>query len=282
MFTLWLLSWLPLSVKGSRGNRSAKPEKIVHVVPLGFEADRAVKPFEGKDGFKAHRVHLLSAISSSDDQDPITLRHIKYVNIVRERLEPLGIEVRVHHLDNINLLEVIRKVSSLVYQERMEGNIVYVNMSAAGRLTSVGSTLAGMVQGMKVYYVKTDGYSDNAEDMDTHGYSICNDVNVEFLENFSIELPDERCMMLLVELYRRDMSASEILDFLHDSGVAGFADYDAYLSREDKIKFYMRLNRGILNRLENSGYLRRNKRGREVEVEITNSGRYVACISGLL
>ncbi|MBL7080280.1 transcriptional regulator [Candidatus Bathyarchaeota archaeon] len=263
-------------------NHFSKPEKIVHIIPLGFEVDRAVKPFEGKDGFRAHRVLLLSAISASEEQDPIVLQHIKYVNIVRERLESLGIEVHVHHLDLIDLLEVIRKVSSLIHLERMEGNIVYVNMSAAGRLTSIGSTLSGMVQGVKVYYVKADGYSNNLEDMEVHGYSICNNVNVEYLENFNVELPDPRSMMLLVELYRRNMSASEMLVFLHDYRVAGFADYDEYLSREDKIKFYMRLNRGLLNKLEGLGYIRRKKLGREVEVEITDPGRYVACISGMI
>ena len=98
----------------------------------------------------------------------------------------------------------MKKVSSLIYQERLNGNIVYLNMSAAGRLTSVGATLAGMVQGAKVYYVKASDYSNTEKSMELHGYTICDEVQINFLENFEINLPNEVSIQVLVELYKNE------------------------------------------------------------------------------
>ena len=168
-------------------------ENIVHIVPLGFEIDRAVKPFEGKEGFRANRVHLLSAIESDGTPEHFVDRHRKYVEVVQSKLESFGIEVIIHHTLLIDILEVMKKVSSIILREKLEGNIVYLNMSAAGRLTSVGATLAAMVQGGRVYYVKASDYSSDEESMDTHGYSICDEVQIVFIENFKINLPDKTC-----------------------------------------------------------------------------------------
>ena len=44
----------------------------------------------------------------------------------------------------------------------------------------------------------------------------------------------------------------------------------------------MRLNKGITGKLEDLGYISKEKRGRENVYHITDSGKYVACVSGLL
>jgi hypothetical protein len=88
---------------------------------------------------------------------------------------------------------------------------------------------------------------------------------------------------LLVELYRRgSMRTSEILGFLHREGVEGFEADPAGLERGEKISLLMRLNKGITWKLEEARYLRKEKRGRENLYSITESGKYVACVSGLL
>lgn len=264
-------------------NRSSRKEKIIHIIPLGFEIDRAVKPFEGKDGFRANKVHILSAIESNGAPEHFVEKHIKYVNIVRKKFESLGIEVCVHNTYLIDILEVIKKVSSIIYLEKLEGNIVYVNMSAAGRLTSVGATLSGMVQGANVYYVKASDYSKNEESMNKHGYTICDEVQINFLENLVINLPEKTGILVLIELCKNNsMRTSELLEFLHDSKIEGFEDYNKYTSRDEKIKFHMRLKRRILDKLYQTGYITKRKIGRETEIKITESGKYIAGISGLL
>ena len=44
----------------------------------------------------------------------------------------------------------------------------------------------------------------------------------------------------------------------------------------------MRLNRNVLDKMEALGYIVKKKIGRENEIELTESGRYIACVSGLL
>ena len=75
----------------SRLEQKSSREKIIHIIPLGFEIDRAVKPFEGMDGFRANRVHILSAIESDGTPEHFVERHRKYVEIVKKRLERIPI-----------------------------------------------------------------------------------------------------------------------------------------------------------------------------------------------
>ena len=251
-------------------------------MPLGFEYDRAVLPFMGANGFRAHRVHLLSAVEPGLAEEPLVERHSLYVDRVKGSLSSMGIEVIVHPMNMIDLLEVIKTVSGLIQREKGEGNVVYVNMSAAGRLASVGSTLAGMAHGVGVYYVKASGYSEDKESMLAHGYSICDELKVLMLENFRLELPNEVELRVLVELYEGELTTSDLLNLLVKIGVPGFEKYRDSLKREDKVRFYMRLDRGILEKLVRARYVVQRKVGRTTYYRITDSGKYVACISGLL
>ena len=89
--------------------------------------------------------------------------------------------------------------------------------------------------------------------------------------------------MVLVELYRSgSMRTSELLFFLYKSKVEGFDQDPQKMTREERFPLLMRLNRRIIEKLEEAGYIEKKRKGRENEIEITQSGRYVACISGLI
>ncbi len=254
--------------------------EAVHIIPLEEEIDRAVRAFEVPGGFKANRVYLLAWVPD------VLLRartHRFFHHVVRERLEALGIET-VTVLTNIfDLLDVIKKVSSIVKMEKERGNAVYVNMSAGGPFVSVGTAISTMVQGARLYYVRCQRYTETPEERRAHGNAIVTNPQVHFLENFNIRLPGDRGTRLLVELYLQErMRTSEILDFLHREGVEGFEEDPSGLSRGEKISLLMRLNKGITGKLEEAGHITKEKRGRENVFSITESGKYVACVSGLL
>jgi hypothetical protein len=254
--------------------------EIVHVIPLEEEIDRAVRAFEVPNGFKANKVYLLAWVPDvPTGRENEVLRF--YHAVVRRRLEALGIET-VTVLTNIfDMLEVIKKVSSIVKEEKEGGNMVYVNMSAGGPFVSVGTAISTMVQDARLYYVRCNRYSETPEEKRSHGKAIATNPQVHFLENFNIRIPDERGVKILVELYRHGaMRTSEILAFLHDAGVEGFEESPKGLSRGEKISLLMRLNKGITWKLENAGYITKMKRGRENVYSITESGKYVACVSG--
>ena len=54
------------------------------------------------------------------------------------------------------------------------------------------------------------------------------------------------------------------------------------MPREERFKYLIKLNKWILDKLEESGYMTREKRGRHNIIKITTGGVYVAHISGKL
>jgi len=187
------------------------------------------------------------------------------------------------HTVLIDLFDVITKISRIIKTEKSLGNIVYINMSSAGRLTSVGATLAGMVHDVKVYYVESDGYSNTPEKWDNHGLSIVNIPRINFIEKFQLQIPDEINQKILVELYnKKNMKTSELIDLLVDMSVFGFKKKYSALDRPDRAAAIMKVNRRILEDLEKSGYIKKIRNGRDNVYTTTQSGKYIAGISGML
>ena len=255
--------------------------EIIHVIPIETEIDRAVRVFEVENGFKANKAYILSGVVPLGLETMDEANH--YLNETRRRLEAQGIKVEVIPTHTVSILDIISKVSSIVKAEREKGNIVYVNMSAGGPFVSVGTALASMVQDARLYYVRAAKLSLTEQERWAHGNAIVTEPQVHFLENFNIQLPDDRSQLLLVELYKREeMRTGDILRFLHESSIEGFEDDPDDLRRSEKIGMLMRLNKGITGKLEDAGYIVKEKRGRENLYRISDSGKYVACVSGFL
>jgi len=256
--------------------------EIVHIIPLEEEIDRAVRAFEVEKGFRANKVYLLAFTLPQGQPDEID-EVSYYWRRVEQRFRALGVETVTVFTNIFSILDVITKVSRIVRQEKEKGSVVYVNMSAGGPFVSAGTAIAAMVQGARLYYVRCNRYIHTRQEKLSHGKAIVTEPQVHFLENFNIMQPDDRGMRLLVKLYQTgDMRTSDVLEYLHSEGVEGFDDDPTKLSRGDKIGMLMRLNKGITGKLEDAGYIAKEKRGRENIYSITESGKYLACVSGLI
>jgi hypothetical protein len=259
-------------------------EEIVHIVPLGWEIDRAVKPFEKH---KANRIYLLSALQSDELEEHMLERQRYFTENVKTRLEERGIEQIVsRNMNPFRLLDVMGMVSQIILEEQKRGSHVYVNISAAGRLTSLGAGLAAMAHGVKSYYVVADGYSQNRDEENAHGLSICRQLKMQQLPNFNILLPKRESLIVLAELTKvgRPMKPKQLLRVLNTAGVNGFqyeGHYDT-LERGAQSNLLMKLNNRILRNLQEDEYIERERQGRFNMVKITVAGRHVAHISGLL
>lgn len=261
-------------------------EEIIHIIPLGHEIDRAIKPFER---YKANKVYLL-AVTETFRKYSIDMieRQRYYVNVVKEKLKEHEIEVEHRNIDMFDILEVIKHISNIVVEEKAKGNRVFVNISSAGRLTSVAATLAAMAHGVKAYYVMADGYSENEEERKKHGLSICRQLRLMFLENLPIQLPKENEMKILVKLCkeRKGLKTIDLLEHLGSQKVLGFEKCANIRLRKipkgEKINYLMKLNKGILEKLEANGYISRERSGKYNLIKIAQSGIYVAHISGEL
>jgi hypothetical protein len=269
---------------------SGLPENV-HIIPIGHEIDRAVKPLMK---YKADRVHLL-AISPDADLDPVMKeKQVNHTHKVMSRLEEQKIPVQFHDVDMFDILDVMKKVSRIIVLEKERGNIVYVNMSACGRKTSFAVTIAAMFHDVAAYYVAADSYAtgENSDMEEDHGMSIVESGNIELLQQFRIMRPDETNIALLAELYRRktkkmpDMKSEDIITFFNEHKVRGFEikpeEKHGFERSKLQRKLLNRINRMHLEELEGQKYIEKKKIGKEFSVKITDAGSHVACVSGLI
>lgn len=258
-------------------------QEIVHIIPLGHEIDRAVRPFES---YKANRVYVLVLQDHGKYSREMIEKQEYYTNQVLKKLKSLDIPATVVNTDMFDLLDVISKISGIIHRELEKKNLVYVNMSSCGRLTSIGVSIAAMAKKVQVYYVNADRYSETQSEMKQHGISICTKSKVLLLNNFEIALPDAWSMQILTWLYAKNLRAAEVIAKLSENKVEGFCVDLGKVKREDQRKEranqLMKLDKRYLAKLEDRGYITRRKIGREVEISLTESGKYVACVSGMV
>jgi transcription elongation factor Elf1 len=260
-------------------------QEIVHIIPLGHEIDRAVQPFEK---YKADRVYILAVMHNSALDKLMLEKQRDYVKKVKTRLESKSIEVISINVDMFDLKEVMKNVSSIILKEKKKNNIININMSACGRLTSVGVTLAAMVHQVNVYYVHADHYSSSEEQIKEHGISRCESLKITPIHNFKIMMPDDVSKMLLSELALKPdgMKNDDIFRVLKEKRVQGFEelpdDMDRYERRSKKRNLIMLLNKRYLDKLEDMGYIQREKVGRKTITILTEAGQYIAHVSGFM
>lgn len=274
-------------------------EKTVHIIPLGHEYDRAVKPFMDSS---VDRVYILTRWHDPSVTAKMVDDQRYYANKVRDALEKKGTNVICESVNLFDFLEVTKSISKIIVREKAEGNRIQINMSAAGRLTSVAATLVGMHHDVQVYYVHADNYPNDLDARKEHGLSVCDSNEITYLANLKFDMPDPIGMNILVFLCEKGKKANtrDILGKLKELQVDGFKElfYDNIeLSDDDKRKDrnkdivakralqsrqLMKLNKTILEKLEKSDYIRREKIGRNIYISITDTGMYVAYLSGLI
>lgn len=267
---------------------SATLEQLVHIIPIGYEIDRVVTLFDKQ---LAHRVHLISMDDldkySKPEEHALTSRQHKYDQINCKILQDKGIEVHIHRIDMFEIISVMETISRLIVEEKSHGHRVYVNMSACGKIACIGATLAAMIHNVRLYYVRADRYAATESEQKEHGISVCDSASIWQLENFRFALPDEHSLLLLLYLTHPEKEAScdELLKVLHTQSVEGF-EVDFWNSgvsdrRKFQTKYLMKLQNRYLKKLEDAGYIKQRKVGRNTMVRITKTGRYVAAVSGM-
>lgn len=280
----------------------------VHIVPLGFEFDRAIAPFNNRN---VDRVILVVDMGNRgrDGDYEKEKRQEKYTNKVENQLNDMGIAVEIEKTDTFNLNELIKKFSSLIKKEKASNNVVSINMSSSGRLVSVAAAIAGMAHDIAVYYVHSKDYSSNKDDFENHGVTICDlyDPNVTVLNNFQLKIPSEEYGMILELMYVRKhelknpwTSPNEIGKMLH----AFFKEkypWDPDIStkksrrpneadkktksveyRKAQSHFLIKFQKSLAKDLEDDKYIiRKSGERKHVYYQITASGEYALFLYGI-
>lgn len=259
----------------------------VHIIPLGYEVDRAIRPFDTEI---ADRVYLLTMKQMEKYNSPeeilMTERERHYESRVSDILTEKGIQVTIIQIDMFNTLEVMREVASIITYEKELNSDVKVNMSACGRITAFATTLAAMAHNVTLYYVRADKYADSKHEVECHGLSICEQQRIWNLEKIPLDLPDKTKVTVLSLLAGKKEGAFtwEIVDHLIQSGEPGY-DILFREKRRDEMRtvqrrYHTRLNKSTLEPMIASGHITKKKVGRYHRITITQSGLYMAAVHG--
>lgn len=143
---------------------------VVHVLPIGWEFDRAVLPFmaELKDNRRQHanRVHLVV---------PDPKGGLGFPERVAAELEKLGLEVQIHAIAktedgrSVEFENTLAKVVELCHLEAYRGhNQVRINISSGSKIGAFAAGLGGMAYQqtglVSLYYVQPEKYTERESD----------------------------------------------------------------------------------------------------------------------
>ena len=265
-------------------------ERLVHVVPLGWEKDRAVKPILE---MRAHRVYLLSRTDSDHNR--------RFLSLVRQGLaeEVEDREIREVQIDASREFEsVLLEVAKTIVNEHAAGSRVHLNISASGKIASAGATLVGMYHSDKIgqiYYAKLQGYTVLAKNpkasFQANGLSIGYG-GLQMLPRFPLRRMREASVRTLAHLYTK--GPSSILDVMRALQVADVAPFDDMPSiadtrkargpkgEKDLITWSARFRRLVLQEVLPTHVTLGTRGATGKRLALTRDGEFQAIISGLV
>lgn len=263
-------------------------EEIVHIVPIGWEIDRAVEPIKK---MKAHRVYLLHRI---DHQ-----LNYNFVKKVEDQLKKEKIEVIDIQLESQGRFEeLLFHISRIIVTEASKKSRIHINISACGKIAAATASLAGMYHSDKIgsmYYVEPSSYSV-AEENPQKSFEECGlSVGMEgiyYPPYFNIGRPNPRSIFVLTYLYENGpQSYKSIINALKRVNFEPFKHANIPVGTSPKKKgeakkalnlWTMKLKRLILNDLVKEKYveLEPSYHGRKLVVHLTKNGEYAAILSG--
>ena len=128
----------------------------VHIVPIGFEIDRAVQPLIKN---RADKVYLISHLEGDDAAK-------KHLDEIEKQLNANNI---IHFIERCDIKQInsfFSKIKELIEKEK--DNHIYINVSSGSKLSTMASTIAAMMFkedniDIKLYYVDPDNYDEVPE-----------------------------------------------------------------------------------------------------------------------
>ncbi|ELY77813.1 HFX_2341 family transcriptional regulator domain-containing protein [Natrinema gari] len=265
--------------------------KRVHVVPLGYEFDRILKPIKTQ---RADLVYLLEDEHTgsgrrggepSEADDGTGQRNATaaadYHAELRTELESIVPEVRTRECDLTDVYAVLGDVTTLA--DVHADDQVYVNVSGAGTIPAIGATIACMdvSTDAHAYYVEPSEYAhDGANEPVSFGLD-----EIEEVPTYPIESPtrDQVAIMGFLddpaawEGYHDDRTAppkkKDLIEYARDRELDFMADRRSPDERsgEDKGAFRV-LDTHVLEPLVEDGYVTIESVGRRRVVELTTRG----------
>ena len=201
-------------------------------------------------------------------------------------MRSLNIEYDHVRVDSVSDLKgLVKQLVRLTKQEIASGNRVFINISAAGKISAVAATLVTMAHmgtNGKAYYVRPEEYVVADEARMTCG--LTKGMKGEPLEIpiFPIRLPSREGQLILTALSKEggSMKYPGLFRALANERIEGYIEVTSHTSRKVRGNLTVRLTKTILKPLLEAGLVILKKEGRTRIVVLTDAGEYMACLLG--
>lgn len=236
-------------------------DRKVHVVPLGYEYERVLKPVE--DG-RANVVALLN-------NDTIEDRRLGFQDEIEEELlEDPNVELDKRCCDIFDMYDSMETIMETISEYRDDE--VYVNLATGTKVTAVSGMIACMATDAEPFYVQSRMTTANlpAKD-DLPGYK-----EVVPMPNYPIEKPTDDQIRVMEYIHESetglrgsgDTRKKSIIQFAKEEGL-DLAEGSADVTEK---ALYPRLDNRILDPLSEKGFVETERRGNTVRVSLTDEG----------
>ncbi|MGD1098738.1 MAG: DUF6293 family protein [Thermoplasmata archaeon] len=279
-------------VQRNQDPHASTTTREVHIIPLGWELDRAVLPFETVNGkppiYHAHEFHILSEGKEVGKGFPeLALERLKRIAPVI----PHSVAREDFSTGKLIEFEQIVDVASQICARAIErGDRVHINLSSGSKLIAFAAGVVAMAHIRpatgSVYYVRPERYSLSQDEFQHHGFGIGLD-RIQEVTPLPLRLPpipQLRVLSYLKHQIQTRTSYRDILGFLGEIPGSGYAvpkSPATTIKRRRENANVTRMVRTLISPLEQEGLVRVVPSGVAKLVELTPSGRIYASLSAI-
>jgi hypothetical protein len=236
----------------------------IQIAPVGFEIDRVVLPAKQE---KADKLWLLIHENKSEDKAG------PFISKITTKLEKLGIEVMHESHNRRDLFQIIRAVKNIIEQEN--GNEIYVNLASGSKIQAIGTMMACMMfndnSNIHPFYVEAKNYPGFESKMQISS-------GIKEIQNvppYSIKIPDTKLISALkiIQDNSGKITKKNMAEMAEKSNLISINPKDE--EHRTMVRFTS-LDKNIIQPLEEWGFVKVEKIGRNRWIEITEEGSNAA------
>ncbi|MGA1819587.1 MAG: DUF6293 family protein [Thermoplasmatota archaeon] len=237
---------------------------IIHVIPMGLELDRVL------GGLKEFPTNHAILLYGKDRRSSIVAKARNNGERLRDMVSAT-IDVEEIEMDIFDFYSASRSLRELFQDLRQKGYEVYINLSTGNRIVSSAALLAAFMTRSHPYYVKPERYSI-PEDQEVLSHGVASVMEIPSVTIMGPKKDEEEVLKVLGRIGGSARHETSLIPYLET--VKGF--FKPRKEEESK-RSYLARNRAHLSRilrsLEKEGYINLTKKGRYVNVVLTETGQ---------
>lgn len=224
----------------------------VHVVPVGYEYKRIVKPAEK---FRADIVVLIG-----HEKDPEGSPGEEHLKKAIETLDEQGIDIEARECNIFDLYSSMGVIAESIAEH--EDDEVFVNVSTGSKVTAIAGMIASMVLKSTPYYVRANNYQNDPSEITEYTE----------LPTYPIDAPDAEQVDVLqfIERFSEQQGPPTKGDIIHFSEKYNLEYVSQNVAGKGK---YRLLDTHIVEPLKMRDYVEESKQGRNKILTLSEDGK---------